>query len=125
MFCEKVVLKICSKFTGEHPCQNVISIKWLCYFIEITLRHRCSPVNLLHICRTPFPKNTSSGRLLLVVTKAIIETVLLDYQLNKTQYLLYQPTIKDDQQSPKIRMVFNIKRCFKSRSLFDTFVKLK
>ena len=33
-------------------------------FIEIALRHGCSPVNLLHIFRTPFPKNTS-GRLLL------------------------------------------------------------
>ena len=33
-------------------------------FIEITLRHGCSPVNWLHIFRTPFPKNTS-GRLLL------------------------------------------------------------
>ena len=42
-------LKICSKFTGEHPCQSVISIKLLCDFIEITLRQRCSPVNLLHI----------------------------------------------------------------------------
>ena len=27
-------------------------------FIEITLRHGCSPVNLLHIFRTPFLKNT-------------------------------------------------------------------
>ena len=33
-------------------------------FIEITLRHGCSPINLLHIFRTPFPRNTS-GRLLL------------------------------------------------------------
>ena len=33
-------------------------------FIEIALRHGCSPVHLLHIFRTPFPKNTS-GRLLL------------------------------------------------------------
>ena len=32
--------------------------------IDIALRHECSPVNLLHIFRTPFPKNTS-GRLLL------------------------------------------------------------
>ena len=31
---------------------------------EITLRHGCSPVNLLHIFRTPFIKNTS-GQLLL------------------------------------------------------------
>ena len=33
-------------------------------FIEIALWHGCSPVNLLHIFTTPFPKNTS-GRLLL------------------------------------------------------------
>ena len=30
-------------------------------FIEITFRHGCSSVSLLHIFRTPFPKNTSSG----------------------------------------------------------------
>ena len=27
MFLGKGVLKICSKFTGEHPCRSVISIK--------------------------------------------------------------------------------------------------
>ena len=62
----KAVLKICSKFTGEHPCRSAISIKLLCNFIEITLRHGCSPVTLLHIFRTAFHKNTS-GRLLLNV----------------------------------------------------------
>ena len=41
--------------------------KLYCNFIEITLRHGCSPVNLLHIFRTPFPKNTSGGLLLYVV----------------------------------------------------------
>ena len=64
VFQEKDVLKICSKFTGEHLCQSLISIKLQSNFIEITLRHGCSPVNLLHIFRTPFTKNTS-GRLLL------------------------------------------------------------
>ena len=64
MILQKGVLKICSEFTGENPCQSVISIKLLCNFIEITLRHRCSPVNLLRIFRTPFPKNTSEGLLL-------------------------------------------------------------
>ena len=39
------VLKICSKFTGEHPCRSGISIKSLCNFIEIALWHGCSPVN--------------------------------------------------------------------------------
>ena len=47
-------LKICSKFAGEHSCRSAISIKLLCSFIEITLRHGCSPVNLLHIFRTLF-----------------------------------------------------------------------
>ena len=61
---EKGVLKICSKLTREHPCQSVISIKLQSNFIEITLRHGCSPVNLLHFFRTPFSKN-SSGRVLL------------------------------------------------------------
>ena len=64
MFLRKGVLEICSKFTGEHTCQSAISIKLLCNFIEITLWHGCSTVNLLHIFRTSFLKNTS-GRLLL------------------------------------------------------------
>ena len=33
-------------------------------FIEITLQHGCSPVNLLHIFRTHFYKNTYEGLLL-------------------------------------------------------------
>ena len=64
VFFGKGVLKICSRFTGEHPCRSVISIKLLCSFIEITLWHGCSPVNLLHFFRTPFPKNTYGGLLL-------------------------------------------------------------
>ena len=67
VFLRNGVLKICSKFTGEHPCRSAISIKLQSNFIEITLRHGCSPVNLLHISRTPFLKNTS-GRLLLFWT---------------------------------------------------------
>ena len=61
---KKSVLKICSKFTGEHPCQSVISIKLQSNFIEIALRHGCSLVNLQHIFRTPFYKNTYEGVLL-------------------------------------------------------------
>ena len=34
------------------------------FIIEITLCHGCSPVNFLHVFRTPFPKNTSGGLLL-------------------------------------------------------------
>ena len=50
VFLGKGVLKICSKFTGEHPCRGVILITLLCKFIEIALRHGCSDVTLLHIC---------------------------------------------------------------------------
>ena len=60
VFFQKGVLKICSKFTGEHPCWSAISIKLLCTFIEIRFWHGCFPV----IFRTPFLKN-NSGRLLL------------------------------------------------------------
>ena len=70
VFLLKGVLKICSKFTGEHPCRSAISIKSLCSFIEITLRHGCSRVNLLHIFETPFSKNTSR-RLLLNFKKLV------------------------------------------------------
>ena len=64
MFLGKTVLKICSLFTGEHPCRSTFSIKLLCNFIENAIRHGRSPVNLLHIFRTPFLKNTSGWLLL-------------------------------------------------------------
>ena len=64
LFLEKSALKICSKFTGKHPCRSVISITLQRNFFEITLRHGCSPVNLLHIFRTPYSKNTFGRQLL-------------------------------------------------------------
>ena len=71
VFLRKDVLKICSKFTEEHPCQSAISIKLQRNCIETPLRHQCSPVNLLHIFRTSFPKNTP-GRLLLDITLNVL-----------------------------------------------------
>ena len=67
MFLKKAVLKICSKFT-EHPCRSVTSIKLQINFIEIALLHGCSPVNLLHIFRKPFPRDTSEWLLLCLQT---------------------------------------------------------
>ena len=55
---EKWVLKICSRFTGEYLCRNVISIKLQSNFTEMALWHVCSPVNMLYICRRPFTNNT-------------------------------------------------------------------
>ena len=42
----------------------MISIKLQSNFIEIALRHECSPVNLLHMFRTPFQQNTSEWLLI-------------------------------------------------------------
>ena len=66
-------LKICSKFIGEHPCGSAISINLQGNFIEITFRYGCSPINLLHIFRTPFPKNTFGGLHLQVELVLLLE----------------------------------------------------
>ena len=63
---------MCSKFTGKHPCRSLISINLFCYFIEITIRHGCCPVNLLHIFRRPFYNNTSGGLFLAKKTAIFI-----------------------------------------------------
>ena len=65
VFLGKGVLKICSKLTGEHPCRNVHTHAEQL----ITLPHGCSPVNLLHIFRTSFPKNTASGPLYFITNE--------------------------------------------------------
>ena len=49
---------------SRNPCGSVISIKLQSNFIEITLRHGCSPVHLLHIFRTPLLNNISEWLLL-------------------------------------------------------------
>ena len=67
VFLGKGVLKIYGTFTGEHSYRSVISIKLHCSFFEIILLCGCSPVNLLYIFRTPFPKNASGGLLLIIL----------------------------------------------------------
>ena len=64
MFLRKIVLKLCSKYTGEHPYRSLILIKLQSNFIEIALREGSSPVNLLPIFRTHFPKSISGWLLL-------------------------------------------------------------
>ena len=59
VFLRTSVLEIYSKFTRENTRRSAISIKLQSSFIEITLRHGCSPVNLPYIFRTPFLKNAS------------------------------------------------------------------
>ena len=79
VFLGKRFLKICSKFTRAHPYRSAISIKLLCNFIEITLQHGYSPVKLLHIFRSPFPRNISGG--LLVKSSKLSIMILLHFAL--------------------------------------------
>ena len=88
MLLKKGVLKICNKFASAHPNRNVILIKLLCSFIEILLWHGCSPVNLLHIFRTLFTKNTS-GRLLFENLNRFCETI--QKMLEKLIYVVHFP----------------------------------
>ena len=68
VFFEKRGLKKCSKFTGEHTCRSVISIKLLCFPLQLYSNHTYSSLNLLYIFKALFPKNTS-GQLLLWIVK--------------------------------------------------------
>ena len=96
MFLGKDVLNICSKFTGEHPCQSAIC-ELLCNFIEIALWHRCSPVNLLHIFKTPFLKNTYGWLLVNSEYKHLELTVRKQIFWNVwvTKFYQYQPSIRN------------------------------
>ena len=58
--------KKCRSSLSEHPCRSVISISLRSNFTEISHRHWCSAVNVLHIFRTHFSKNISGGMLLQV-----------------------------------------------------------
>ena len=95
MFLRKGILKICSEFTEETPCRSAISIKLLCNFIEIALRHGCSPVNLLHIFRTPFSRNTTGCLLLNLI---LIRENLLFYYLSASSSSKYHSLMN---QNPK------------------------
>ena len=89
VFLGKGVLKICSKCTGEHPCPSAISIKLQNSFIEITLRDGCSPVNLMHIFRTPFLKNTSGWLLLRKAQQvASAHSVINNWNVLKSSYII-------------------------------------
>ena len=80
----KSVLKICSKFTGEHPCRSAISIKLQSNFIEIAFRRGSSPVNLLPIFRTPFPKSTYGWLLSYEINCEAPIVMQLNYQQNSS-----------------------------------------
>ena len=68
---ENVLWKYVANLQEKNPFESVISIKLQSNLIEIALRDGSSPVNLLHIFKTTFPRNTS-GWLLLDLVKIIL-----------------------------------------------------
>ena len=70
VFSGKGVLKICCNFTGEHPCRSAFLIQLQIKATLLKLHFGMGvSVNLLHIFRTSFPKNTSGGLLLKFILK--------------------------------------------------------
>ena len=59
-------------------------------FIEITLQHGCSLVNLLHIFRAPFSKNNSDGLLLKFLSIFYLQICYFD--LLHTSKIFYSQT---------------------------------
>ena len=76
----------------KHPCRSTISIELLCNFIEITLQRRCSPINLLHIFRKTFLKNTSrwlllyNDRYFFLLINWILRVVLASLKGNRKKF---------------------------------------
>ena len=78
--------------------KGVLEILLQSNFIEITLRHECSPVNLLQIFRTTFSKfsTNSSGRCLLWIHKRwlnINKIRLNTYYIKETKFCTTWATV--------------------------------
>ena len=121
VFQGKVALKICSKFTGEHPCRSAISITLQSNFTKITFWHGCSPVNLLHIFRTLSSKSTSGWLLLSLVQGELKIKLLINFVCNKNTKILIKICnvqtfdICFRQNTPIIRLIFEASYFFRRR----------
>ena len=111
---------------GVNPCQSAISIMLQSKFIEITLWHGCSAINLLLICRTPLPENASSWERL---WRAAAETLVNRKKCHISNSLGLQDTIniiisrifnKTVRKQMEIRQ-----RRVKVRLLFHLFLHVK
>ena len=70
----KLFWKYATKSQENTNCRSAISVKQQKNFVEITLRHGCSPANLLHVFRTTFLKNLSGWLLLDICTSQASST---------------------------------------------------
>ena len=65
-YCSEAVTQRCSENMQQIHRRKPMPKCDFNNFTEIALQHGCSPVHLLHIFRTPFPRNTSEWLLLIV-----------------------------------------------------------
>ena len=92
-FIYKALIFLFYSFLLSFPCLIFLSFPLLFKFIEITLWHGCSPVNLLHIFSTPFSWNTSEWLLLHFKFKklwsSVYRTVLVKQYISKTHCFIW------------------------------------
>ena len=102
-------------YRRTHTCRSVISIKLQSNFIEITLRHGYSPVNLLYIFRTLFSMNTS-GQLTLCDRYALSYPPLLYFFVAPELHKLWSQTfwIAQWKTSGEVRWDIPIKIAFQA-----------
>ena len=95
-----------------------------CNFIDIALRHGCSPVNLLRIFRTPSPKNTSE-RLLLTVFLNILCNNFTQFTLRKFgPFVQFKKREKHQCRSVNFSKVAGFTKINTPPWVFFTFFKL-
>ena len=87
----KVAVQTCLKTWSENmqqiyrrtPMSKCDFNKVASNFIKIALWHGCSPINLLHTLRPPFPKNTSGRLLLCGVPSVVTDHLWRSYPANE------------------------------------------
>ena len=87
-----VLQKLCSANMQQiyrRTCESVISLKLRTNLIEITLPYGCSPVNLLHICRTAVLTNTYGVLLLQIFIQHACHIFQYKFVSNLGCFLIY------------------------------------
>ena len=107
VFIRKGVLKICRKFTEEHPCRSVISII-LQSTLQLSRNHTSkgySPVNLLCIFRAPFPKNTS-GKPTSKQIKPLLKSLKKTFSKTSVKSCNFKIALSINFQKPNLEVLF-------------------
>ena len=91
-------------------------------FTEITLRYRCSPVDLLHIFRTPFPKNNSRQLLLYLEHSAVVDVQKRRKQNKEISNKWYKRQEKREEQELQNTLTLTAGRnSYKKSQLFHEY----